>query len=694
MESRYRAAEVERYKETYAPALGLDLALRIYSARLLGEDPELVFQRGGSASVKAREIDLYGQDVDVLHVSGDDEDLATIQPKGFAACDLVSLRRLADRAGTSDEEMLSELARRTLWPGAPPPSTYAPVHAILPGKYVDHAQADAILAVINQPGGADIVREIFGDRALFVPYAPPGMALARRVLEASRARPGSGSTTGSGARISIVVADRNGIFTWGETAEGCYEQMIAAVTRVERYIADTRLPGSRPTISAADPELYARLAPIARGELERASGRPWILAWKTTPQMRAFCDRMDMTLLAQLGCAAPDHATVMRPRPLVLREVDATVASIARKRVHDGISDYAAAYEEYVRRASGSRRAAQGQGAPDAVPRVILFEGLGALAAAADGASAERAANLCERTAAIIDAAYSMQGYQPASDSDFYDAEHGAVGRARIERAEAAAVRPLDRRIALVTGGAAGVGLAAARALLRAGAHVVLADRSQAALEEVAQELEGDHPKRVAHIACDVSVEAQARRAASHASSSFGGLDILVSSAPPACSTSSIPIISGVGGAPAPELGALHTTAGSSAFRSALEQTLMGHQNAARAAVEVMLLQGTGGSLLFLMSKGAWSSGPEAGPCSVAEAGLLALMRQYAIDVGAHHIRSNAVSHDRDRARASLLAREATADDVAAAIVFLATAEATTGCVLTVDGGSAAPCVR
>jgi rhamnose utilization protein RhaD (predicted bifunctional aldolase and dehydrogenase)/NAD(P)-dependent dehydrogenase (short-subunit alcohol dehydrogenase family) len=691
MESRYRAAEVERYKETYAPALGLDLALRIYSARLLGEDPELVFQRGGSASVKAREIDLYGQDVDVLHVSGDDEDLATIQPKGFAACDLVSLRRLADRAGTSDEEMLSELSRRTLWPGAPLPSAYAPVHAILPGKYVDHAQADTILAVVNQPGGADIVREIFGDRALFVPYAPPGMALARRVLEASRARPGFGSTTGSSARISLVVADRNGIFTWGETAEGCYEQMIAAVTRAERYVADTRLPGSRPTISAADPELYARLAPIARGELERASGRPWILAWKTTAQMRGFCDRMDMTLLAQLGCAAPDHATVMKPRPLVLREVDATVASIARKRVHDGISDYAAAYEEYLRRASGSRRAAQG--GPDAAPRVILFEGLGALAAAADGASAERAASLCERTAAIIDAAYSMQGYHPASDSDFFDAEHGAVGRARVERAEAAAARPLDRRIALVSGGAAGVGLAAARALLRAGAHVVLADRSQAALEEAAQGLEADHPKRVAHIACDVSVEAQARRAASHASSSFGGLDILVSSAPAACSPSSIP---SAGGAPAPlqELGALHTTAGSAAFRAALEQTLMAHQNAARAAVEVMLLQGTGGSLLFLTSKGAWSAGPEAGPCSVAEASLLALMRQYAIDVGAHRIRSNAVSHDRDRGRASLLAREATADDVAAAIVFLATAEATTGCVLTVDGGSAAHGVR
>ena len=70
----------------------------VYSLTSQGEDPELVFQRGGSASVKAREIDLYGQDVDVLHVSGDDEDLATIQPKGFAACDLVSLRRLADRA--------------------------------------------------------------------------------------------------------------------------------------------------------------------------------------------------------------------------------------------------------------------------------------------------------------------------------------------------------------------------------------------------------------------------------------------------------------------------------------------------------------------------------------------------------------------------------------------------------------------
>jgi enoyl-[acyl-carrier-protein] reductase (NADH) len=88
-------------------------------------------------------------------------------------------------------------------------------------------------------------------------------------------------------------------------------------------------------------------------------------------------------------------------------------------------------------------------------------------------------------------------------------------------------------------------------------------------------------------------------------------------------------------------------------------------------------------------------------------------MRQYAVDLGARGIRSNAVNADRIRTRlfaggvlesrakarglsvddyfrANLLAREVTADDVADAFVYLATARATTGCVVTVDGGNAA----
>jgi NAD(P)-dependent dehydrogenase (short-subunit alcohol dehydrogenase family) len=126
-----------------------------------------------------------------------------------------------------------------------------------------------------------------------------------------------------------------------------------------------------------------------------------------------------------------------------------------------------------------------------------------------------------------------------------------------------------------------------------------------------------------------------------------------------------------------------------------------------------MTLQGRGGSLSFNASKSAFNPGPGFGPYAVAKSALVALMRQYAVDLGPRAIRSNAVNADRIRTqlfgggvlesrararglsvddyfRANLLAREVVADDVADAFVYLASARSTTGCIITVDGGNSA----
>jgi rhamnose utilization protein RhaD (predicted bifunctional aldolase and dehydrogenase)/NAD(P)-dependent dehydrogenase (short-subunit alcohol dehydrogenase family) len=709
VESRFRDAEAERAIETYATAAGADLALRVHTARLLGEEPSLVLHDGGSASVKLRAMDIYGDIHEVLHVSGEGESLATIEPHGFVALRLAPLRRLAERPGTTDDEVHAELCTSRISHGAasharwlrgdtlvssaePPPD--ALIHAILPGKYVDHAHADAILAVVNQPDAADVINHIFAERALFVPYAPAGAALAKKTADLWRAR-------GPRHKPALVIADKHGIYTWGETAEESYAAMVDAVTLVENYIVETRMAGSRPTISAPDPELYVKLAPLIRGILARASGQQWITTWRTSAAMRAFCDRIDMTILAQFGCASPEHAAVLKAKPLVLSDINATTAAFFRRRVGDAINDYASGYEDYIRRASSARKVTRRD--VDPWPRVILVEGLGALTAGRSAAEAEKIADLYEHTASIIDAAHAMQGFKPAGELDVFDAEHaGADADYRAqERARHGdfARAPLDRRIALVTGAAAGIGLATARALLKAGAHVVLTDRSEAALTQVARSLADQYPKRVEKIGCDVVIEAQVRRAVNHACMRFGGLDIVISNAGGAFS------------------GTLHSAPGKEALRASLELNLLGHQNVACAAADVLLMQDTGGVLLFSAASNALSQSPEAGPYAVAEAALLALMRQYAIDLGPHGVRSNAVSPGRVNTdlwsggmlearsnargippeaffRTNLLGRETTVGDVAAALVYLCTADATTGCVITVDGGLAPAFVR
>ena len=152
-------------------------------------------------------------------------------------------------------------------------------------------------------------------------------------------------------------------------------------------------------------------------------------------------------------------------------------------------------------------------------------------------------------------------------------------------------------------------------------------------------------------------------------------------------------------------------------LRRSFELNFFAHQTVAQNAVRIMLAQGTGGCLLFNVSKQAVNPGPDFGPYGLPKAATLALMRQYALDYGADGIRANAVNADRIRsglltpemiaARAkargvseadymagNLLGREVTAEDVAQAFLHHALALKTTADVTTVDGGNIAAALR
>ncbi len=705
MQSLYDPAEAQRFLDRHAARYGEDLALRVYTSRLLGKDPSLVLHGGGNTSVKSRVVELLGDVTDVLYVKGSGADLATIEPRGFPACRLAHLRRLCERPGMSDEEMVAQLRGQMIDPESLTPSVEALLHAFLPGKFVDHTHADAVLALLDQPRSAEIVREVYGDRALFVPYVMPGFTLTRRVAELWQARAGAPSSTRGGEPISspqpasrrppptVLVLDKHGLFTWGDSAQLSYERMISAVSLAEAFIDERRAAASRRTLSVPPArEIYAKVAPVVRGALTRASGKSWILSWRTGPDLLAFTERSDLARVSQIGCATPDHVIRTRAKPLVLKlPAEREGPDALRGRVEAGLGAYAEAYQDYVRRCSALR---PGQRAElDPFPRVLLFEGLGALTLGRTHADAAIAADIYQHTVAVIDAATAMEGYRPASELDLFDVEHWSLEQAKLARAPAEG--PLERRIALVTGAASGIGLGAARALLAAGAHVLLSDRDATALESAAAPLAAKHPGRVLCIACDVTSEGEVKAAVAAAAEGFGGLDLVISCAGSATT------------------GRLHSATGDAALRGSLEVNLLGHQNVARAGAAVMIAQGTGGAILFNASKGAGTQGPDAGPSAVPKAALLALMRQYALDLAPHGVRTGAVSADRIRAelagkgpsearakvrgapgdehlRDNLLHRETTVDDVARAFVYLCTAEASTGCVLTVDGGDAA----
>ncbi|HKT16956.1 MAG TPA: class II aldolase/adducin family protein, partial [Stellaceae bacterium] len=224
MKSRWRDEEAEAMVTRYAQqGVAADLALRVYTSRLLGQDPLLVLHGGGNTSVKSTAKDLAGEEVEVLCVKGSGWDLGDIEPAGLPAVRLKPLLKLRQREQLSDEDMVRYQRANLLDPGAPNPSVETLLHAFLPQKYVDHTHSTAVLSIADQPDAAALCAEIYGKQLGIVPYIMPGFALAKKAAEIYEADPA----------VEGLVLIKHGIFTFGADARESYERMIAAVTRAE-----------------------------------------------------------------------------------------------------------------------------------------------------------------------------------------------------------------------------------------------------------------------------------------------------------------------------------------------------------------------------------------------------------------------------------------------------------------------------
>lgn len=680
MDNRYTEEGARAYVERHRRA-GEDLALRVYTSHLLGAESALVLHGGGNTSVKSKARESTGESVDVLYVKGSGWDLGDIAPAGFPACRLERLRRSCELERLSDEQMVAELRGQMLDPSSPTPSVEALLHALVPAKYVDHTHADAVLAIVDRPEPGPIVAELWGSRALLLPYVMPGFALARAVRAIADRL----------LSIEILVLDKHGIFTWGATAKESYDRMIAAVSDAERWLAaDRGAPVEAPRASSeARRRALARIAPVLRGAVARtdaASDRRMVVLATEHPDVVALGASRQAIEAAALGTVTPDHVLRTRPFPLVLD------GEPTREGIDAAVRAWGERYDAWVDRGIAARQASIVR--LDRLPRVVIVPGTGALALGATIADASIVRDVLEHASHVILDVLATAPYRPVSELDLFDVEYWSLEQAKLGRT-ATAPLAMSRRIALVTGAASGIGRATAEQMLAAGGHAMLVDRDAERLFATADELAKRFGPRVRAFVADLTDAEQARASVAACVAELGGLDVLVSNA---------------GNAPQ---GLLHEADGERALERSLELNLMAHQRVARAAVEVMLAQGIGGCLLFNASKSAFNQGPRFGPYAVAKAALVALMRQYAIDLGASGIRANAVNADRIRTelfgggvlearakargvsvddyfRANLLGRETTADDVARAFVHLATAEATTGCVVTVDGGNAA----
>lgn len=671
--------------------VGEDLALRTYSARLLGADPELVLHGGGNTSVKTTVHGLLGEPIRVLCVKGSGWDLGTIEPPGHPAVRLEPLQALRVLESLSDEAMVAAQRQNLIDPAAPNPSVEALLHAFLPHTFVDHTHSIALLALADQPDAAEVCREVYGDRVALVPYVMPGFALAKAAALAYEAAAAGGSEPEG------MVLLQHGLFSFGATAEQSYDRMIDLVRRAEERLAR----GERSLHAVAVPERPAPAAavlPVLRGALGRAAVaagvRPhWILALRDTPLARAISDDARLGDWAGRGVATPDHVIRTKARPLVLPPLppggDGPALAAWGKALEQALETYGADYRAYFQRQNAA--AGSVKKALDPLPRVAAIPGLGLVGIGKSAAEAATVADIAEAWAQTLLAAEAIGRFAPVGEADTFAMEYWSLEQAKLGKA---AEKPLARQVVLVTGAAGAIGAATARAFAAAGADVAVLDLEQEAAAVVAAAC----GKRALAAACDVTDPAAVQAAIAAVAAHFGGLDIVVSNAGAAWT------------------GPMATLPDAD-LRASFELNFFAHQHVAQAALAVFRAQGLGGQLLFNVSKQALNPGPNFGAYGISKAALLALVRQYALEEGEAGVRVNAINADRIRSgllddtmikersaarglseelymAGNLLGAEVRASDVADAFVALARMERTTGAVLTVDGGNVAAMVR
>jgi rhamnose utilization protein RhaD (predicted bifunctional aldolase and dehydrogenase)/NAD(P)-dependent dehydrogenase (short-subunit alcohol dehydrogenase family) len=580
MQSLWDDREASRYPS--------DLGQRVYTSRLLGRDPSLVLHGGGNTSVKVTETNAIGVKEEILYVKGSGWDLATIEEAGFAPVRLAYVRELANLPSLSDPRMVNELKTQMTRADAPTPSVETILHASLPYRYVDHTHADAVITVTNSVGGRQRIEEIYGDSVVIIPYIMPGFDLARLCAESFRSQAGSQT-------IGMVLMN-HGIFSFGATARESYDRMIDLVDRAERYLQQQGVWTLTTPKKTAQPD--ANILAQLRADIGEVARFPVILQCHESDRGLAFAQRPDVGEISQQGPATPDHVIRTKRVPLIGRDV----------------RGYAREYENYFQTHASQSPAAKT--ILDRAPRVILDPELGLCTIGKTAKEAMIVADIYHHTIEIIDRSTGLGGYQALPAEDIFAVEYWDLEQAKLRGG--GNPPPFTGEVALITGGASGIGKACVDSFLRRGAAVIALD--------IQGEIETIHKRPDFYgISCDLTDETAVKVAMEKAIARFGGIDMLVLNAgifPPACR---IADLSG------------------QEWQRILSINLDANLTLLRECYPFLKLAYRGGRVVAIGSKNVPAPGPGVAAYSASKAALNQLIRVAALEWGSDRIRLNSV---------------------------------------------------
>ena len=616
---RFDAPLPDLWDDEHAASLD-DPAVLLYRSNLLGSDLRITNFGGGNTSAKLSAADpLTGAPTKVLWVKGSGGDIGSMKLDGFSTLyldKLLSLRSVY-RGLEHEDEMVALYNHCTFNLNPRATSIDTPLHGFIPHPHVDHVHADAVIAIAASENAEALTHEIYGGELGFLPWQRPGFDLGLKLGAMAEASP----------NMRGVVLGGHGLFTWGPTAKDCYRTTLEMINRAARWLgANTRgeaFGGQRvDALPRADRrDIAAKVLPAIRKRISASERK--IGHFTDAAAVLEFVNSRDLKALAALGTSCPDHFLRTKIRPLVLpfdpaaRNLDSVLASLDQN-----IADYRADYEAYYRRCK--RPDSPPMRDPNAV--IYLVPGVGMLSFAKDKSTARIAAEFYVNAINVMRGASSVSRYVGLKEQEAFNIEYWLLEEAKLQRMPKP--KTLAGRVALVTGGAGGIGQAIAARLMSEGACVVLADIDAQSLDAAV----ADFGKRfgkdaVAGVHVDVTSEPAVEAAFREAVLAYGGVDIVVANA-------------GIASAAPFEDTSLELWNRNFAILAT------GYFLSARAGYRIMKDQGLGGAIVFIASKNALAASPGASAYCSAKAAEVHLARCLALEGAPHGIRANTVNPD------------------------------------------------
>jgi rhamnulose-1-phosphate aldolase/alcohol dehydrogenase len=616
---RFDAPLPDLWDDAHAASLD-EPGLLLYRSNLLGSDLRITNFGGGNTSAKVTAADpLTGAPTKVLWVKGSGGDIGSMKLDGFSTLYLDKLLHLKSvyRGLAHEDEMVALYNHCTFNLNPRATSIDTTLHGFVPHAHVDHVHADAVIAIAASENAEALTHEIYGGELGFLPWQRPGFDLGLKLGAMAEANP----------HLKGVVLGGHGLFTWGPTSKDCYQTTLAMINKAAEWLG-TNTPGvafGGPRFEALSRterrDVAARLLPAIRKRI--SAGERKIGHFTDTPAVMEFVNSRDLKALAALGTSCPDHFLRTKIRPLVLpfdpaaRNLDAVLASLDKD-----LADYRAGYAAYYERCKH----------PDSPPMrdpnavIYLASGVGMLSFAKDKATARIAAEFYINAINVMRGSAGVSRYVGLAEQEAFDIEYWLLEEAKLQRLPKP--KSLAGRVALVTGGAGGIGQAIAARLMGEGACAVLADIDAQSLDATV----ADFAKRfgkdaVAGVHVDVTSEPAVEAAFREALLAYGGIDIVVANA-------------GIASAAPFEETSLDL------WNRNIAILATGYFLSARAGYRIMKDQGLGGSIVFIASKNALAASPGASAYCTAKAAEVHLARCVALEGASYGIRANTVNPD------------------------------------------------